>query len=70
MVYPVSQSLIDKYTSQPLHVFKETAEVYSTITKTLFIDQIPASSVQWVYNMIDKKKETELTVFRNELFTL
>ena len=64
------QSLIDKYTSQPLHVFKETAEVYNSITKPLFIDQIPFSSVQWVYNIIEKKKETELTVFSNELFTL
>ena len=26
--------------------------------------------VQWVYNIIDGSREKELTIFRNELFTL
>ena len=70
LVYPVPDDLIAKYTESPKHIFRETAEIYHKYTKPFFIDKIPDSHIQWVYNIIDKSKETELTVFRNELFTL
>ena len=49
---------------------RETPEIYQKFVKPLFIDKLDSSLVQWVYNILDRTREIELTVFRNELFTL
>ncbi len=62
--------MIDKFTSQNLLTFKETPEIYQKYVKPLFIDKVDPSLVQWVYNILDFSREVELTIFRNDLFTL
>jgi hypothetical protein len=49
---------------------RETAEIYNKVTKPKFIDGIDASHVEWMHNVLDGKKESELCIFENEHFKL
>ncbi|TNV76619.1 hypothetical protein FGO68_gene3769 [Halteria grandinella] len=69
-IYPAPQNLIEKYTSQDRHQIEETAEIYEKYTKPLYIEKKSPSENEWMHNIIEYKKEIELTMFRNELFTL
>ena len=62
--------LIDKHSDQEIHIINETAEIYKNITKPLFIDNVDPALCSWVHNILEFKKELDLTVFRNDLFTL
>lgn len=62
--------LLDRECKQERHIITETPEIYQKYTKPLFIDKVNPSDCQWVDNILDKSKEVELTVFRNDLFTL
>jgi m7GpppX diphosphatase len=69
-MYPAPEVYIEKNRKQEWHCFEESYEVYSTITKPLYIDKLSDELNQWIYNILEYKKEIELTMFRNELFTL
>ena len=69
-IYPAPQMLLDRECKQEKHIITETPEIYQKYTKPLFIDKVNPSDCQWVENILNKSKEVELTVFRNELFTL
>lgn len=62
--------MVEKYKKQTFYVVRETAEIYENYVKPLYIETMDMDHVQWVYNVIDGSREKELTVFRNELFTL
>lgn len=48
---------------------RETMQMYESITKPLFIDTIDhATACEWMYNILDHKKEVDLRVFENDLF--
>lgn len=69
MIYPATEMLIAKYTRQQIYTVLETAEIYNRVTKG-FIDSLDASHVEWMHNVLDNKKETELCLFENEHFKL
>lgn len=40
------------------------------MTKPLYIDTVPSDHVEWMHNVLENKKETELCLFENEHFKL
>ena len=62
--------LIQKYSKQQMYSVRETADIYNTITKPKFIDTLDKSHVEWMNNVLEGKKETELCLFENEHFKL
>ncbi|TNV76732.1 hypothetical protein FGO68_gene13907 [Halteria grandinella] len=69
-IYPAPPYLLANNTHQSKHLIKETQDMYEAIAKPLYIDKKPVQEIEWIYNILQCKKEIELTVFRNELFTL
>ena len=49
---------------------RETAEVYKTVVKPHFIDPMDMSHCNWVYQILERKKEEDLRVFENDKFML
>jgi m7GpppX diphosphatase len=52
-----------------MYSVRETSEVYQKVTKP-YLDGLDMSHCDWMYNILDNAKETELTVFENEFFKL
>ncbi|KUF84581.1 Bzip transcription factor [Phytophthora nicotianae] len=50
-----------KHTDQNFYMVVETKETYQTITKP-YIDSIPVENIEWVYNILDHKSETERVI--------
>ena len=69
LIYPATEMLIAKYTKQNFYSVRETADVYSKVTKA-YIDALDPKHVDWMQNVLDGSKETELRVFENEHFML
>ncbi|XP_074646587.1 m7GpppX diphosphatase-like [Tubulanus polymorphus] len=63
LIYPASQKHIDKYTEHEPYLICETATDYDTITLPHLHSQ--TFSIQWVYNILEKKKEWERIVFED-----
>jgi len=69
MIYPATEMLIAKYSRQQTYSVRETADIYKNVTKN-YIDSLDASHVEWMHNVLDNKKETELCLFENDHFKL
>lgn len=69
-IYPCPERLIDKYSAQELAVVRETPEMYYKIIKPEFLDKLNPSLNEWIYQILEGKKEKELRVFENEHFML
>ncbi|XP_059813195.1 m7GpppX diphosphatase isoform X1 [Hypanus sabinus] len=57
VIYPATEKHIKKYLQQQMHLVNETADDYRTITAPYLQSQ--TFSVQWVYNILEKKAEVE-----------
>ncbi|KAF0717327.1 Aste57867_2358 [Aphanomyces stellatus] len=64
MIYPATPAHIAKHTEQVFHMAVETKEVYETITRP-YIESIPADKIQWVYNILEGKSETEKIILED-----
>ncbi|KAF4320119.1 hypothetical protein JM18_002021 [Phytophthora kernoviae] len=64
IIYPATEKHVLKHTDQNFHMVVETKETYWTITKP-FIDSIPTESLEWVYNILDHKSETERIIYED-----
>ncbi|KAJ2217103.1 hypothetical protein EV179_000870 [Coemansia sp. RSA 487] len=64
LIYPATQKHIDKHRFQQRRWIKETPQLYSQITKT-YIESQPASRIQWVYNILAKKTESDRIIFED-----
>jgi m7GpppX diphosphatase len=69
-IYPATDMLVKKYSKQQMYTVRETADVYKRVTKAQYLDSLDMSHCDWMYNVLDNKKEQELTVFENEHFKL
>ena len=58
VVCPASDRDVQKYSEQSFQIIRETPEMYNKVTKP-FIDGISAKAIEWVYNILDGKKESE-----------
>ncbi|CAO1635443.1 unnamed protein product [Sympodiomycopsis kandeliae] len=65
VIRPVTEAHIKKYEKQHKVMIYETPEMYETIVKP-WIDDQPASRINWVYNILDGKKEVENVIYRND----
>uniref|UniRef100_A0A8C0SSL7 m7GpppX diphosphatase n=1 Tax=Canis lupus familiaris TaxID=9615 RepID=A0A8C0SSL7_CANLF len=63
VVYPATEKHLQKYLRQDLRLVQETGSDYKNITLPYLESQ--SLSIQWVYNILDKKAETDRIVFEN-----
>ncbi|XP_037361489.1 m7GpppX diphosphatase [Talpa occidentalis] len=63
VVYPATEKHLQKYLRQDLHLVRETGSDYKSITLPHLESQ--TLSIQWVYNILDKKAEADRIVFEN-----
>ena len=63
LIHPATQKHIDKYLTSPGHLVHETAELYRTVTLPHIMSQ--QFSLQWVYNVLEHKKEAERIIFED-----
>ncbi|GES99499.1 HIT-like domain-containing protein [Rhizophagus clarus] len=58
LIWPATETHIRKYSFQPRFLIRETPHIYETIVKP-YIESIPPNRIQWVYNILSKKSESE-----------
>ncbi|XP_020856358.1 m7GpppX diphosphatase isoform X1 [Phascolarctos cinereus] len=63
VVYPATEKHLKKYLRQDLHLVRETGDDYKNITLPYLDSQ--SLSIQWVYNILEKKAEADRIVFEN-----
>ena len=64
LIRPATQTHIDKYSAQRKVMVYETPEMYAQ--KVLpWIESFPPSRIQWVYNILEHKKEAESILFED-----
>ncbi|XP_036132747.1 m7GpppX diphosphatase [Molossus molossus] len=63
VVYPATEKHLQKYLRQDLRLVRETGGDYKSITLPHLESQ--SLSIQWVYNILDKKAEADRIVFEN-----
>lgn len=63
IIKPATQKHIDKFTAKPPHLLFETAEDYQNITLPYIEEQ--KFGLQWVYNILEHKSESERIVFED-----
>ncbi|XP_016059934.1 PREDICTED: m7GpppX diphosphatase isoform X1 [Miniopterus natalensis] len=63
VVYPATEKHLQKYLRQDLHLVRETGGDYKNVTLPYLESQ--SLSIQWVYNILDKKAEADRIVFEN-----
>nr|CAG4646277.1 EOG090X06NK [Macrothrix elegans] len=63
VIYPATQKHIEKYSPRPSHLVRETASLYNSVT----LPHIETSKfdIQWVYNILEHKKEADRIVFED-----
>ncbi|XP_077967395.1 m7GpppX diphosphatase-like [Styela clava] len=64
VIYPATTKHIEKYTKQEVEVIEETGDDYKQITLP-YLKEENRFSVQWVFNILDKKSESERIVFED-----
>ncbi|KAJ2224668.1 hypothetical protein IWW45_008036 [Coemansia sp. RSA 485] len=64
IIYPATQKHIDKHRRQQRMWVRETPDLYKEVTKP-FVDSQPLSRIQWVYNILSKKVESEHIIFED-----
>ncbi|POY75607.1 hypothetical protein BMF94_1229 [Rhodotorula taiwanensis] len=64
-ICPATDKHIRKYSVQVSRLVRETPAVYEQTVKP-YVDSIPASSMSWVYNILDGTAEAENVLFRDD----
>ncbi|XP_014247893.1 m7GpppX diphosphatase [Cimex lectularius] len=64
VIHPATDQHIAKFLEKPKHLIEETSDYYQTITRP-FLEK-EQLSVQWVYNILEHKKEKERIVFEDD----
>ncbi|XP_010006403.1 PREDICTED: m7GpppX diphosphatase [Chaetura pelagica] len=63
VVYPATEKHLQKYLRQEVHLIRETWEDYKDITLPFIQSQ--SFSIQWVYNILEKKAEADRIIHEN-----
>ncbi|XP_073513513.1 m7GpppX diphosphatase [Phyllobates terribilis] len=63
IIRPATEKHVKKYLRQELHLIAETGEDYRSITLPFI--QAQSFSIQWVYNILEKKAEADRIVHEN-----
>ena len=62
LIRPATEAHIAKYSEQQKVMVVETPQLYQTIVKP-WISAQPPERIQWVYNILDKKKEADTIIY-------
>ena len=67
VIYPATKKHLEKYKSQKLFIVSETEADYNNITQPFLEKQFENNvfSIQWVYNILEHKKEEERIIFED-----
>lgn len=63
VIYPAEEKHILRYEKQPSSFIRETPKLYEEVTKSFI--QTSAFSKEWIYNILDHKKEVDRIVFED-----
>uniref|UniRef100_A0A8D2IR52 m7GpppX diphosphatase n=2 Tax=Varanus komodoensis TaxID=61221 RepID=A0A8D2IR52_VARKO len=63
VVYPATEKHLQKYLRQEVYLIQETGEDYKNITLPFIQSQ--SFSIQWVYNILEKKAEADRIIYEN-----
>ncbi|XP_053126243.1 m7GpppX diphosphatase isoform X1 [Hemicordylus capensis] len=63
VVYPATEKHLQKYLRQEVYLIRETGEDYKNITLPFIQSQ--SFSIQWVYNILEKKAEADRIIYEN-----
>ncbi|KAI6203662.1 M7GpppX diphosphatase [Aphelenchoides besseyi] len=63
-IYPATDKHIEKYRFKPMHLLFETPDDYKNITLPYIQDG--QFSIDWVYNILDGKKEQDTVILKDE----
>ncbi|KAJ1655672.1 hypothetical protein IWQ61_004621 [Dispira simplex] len=63
LIWPATKLHITKYSFQPREMFRETPALYQSRVLP-YIQSIPSSRLQWVYNILDGISEQEKILYR------
>ncbi|KAK9368370.1 HIT-like domain-containing protein [Lipomyces kononenkoae] len=64
LIWPATQTHIDKYSKQRRRVIRETPELYRKILVP-YIDKMRGDRIQWVYNILSHKVEADRIIYEN-----
>ncbi|GFR52245.1 hypothetical protein Agub_g14779, partial [Astrephomene gubernaculifera] len=64
LVFPATEKHVQKHRQQRRRMVTETPEMYEQIVLP-YIQSLPPSRLQWVYNILEKKKEAERLIFED-----
>lgn len=65
VIRPATEAHLAKYAEQFKVMITETPELYRNVIKP-WIETQPISRIQWVYNILEKKKEAETILYEQE----
>ncbi|XP_015277995.1 PREDICTED: m7GpppX diphosphatase isoform X2 [Gekko japonicus] len=63
VVYPATEKHLQKYLRREVYLIQETGADYETITLPFIESQ--SFSIQWVYNILEKKAEADRIIYEN-----
>ncbi|KAF3291390.1 hypothetical protein TWF970_000604 [Orbilia oligospora] len=66
LIYPCTDVHIKKYSAQQLHMVVETPEIYEKYVKKYITQKTEGGRLNWVYNILDHKAESEKIVYEDE----
>lgn len=64
MIYPATDTHIQKYTQQTRRMITETAETYESIVLPYILSMV-GDRIQWVHNILDHKAESDRILFED-----
>ncbi|EPQ29803.1 uncharacterized protein PFL1_02476 [Pseudozyma flocculosa PF-1] len=64
LICPATQTHIDKYSAQRKLMVYETPQMYTDLVLP-YIESIPPSRIQWVYNILEHKKEADTILYED-----
>lgn len=63
VIFPATQKHVDKYVYKAQHMITETPKLYKEVTEPYIASQ--QLSLQWVYNILEHKKESERILYED-----
>ena len=66
VIFPATAKHIAKYQAPDYRLLVETPEMYQAITKPYIEREELGDRIQWVYNVLDKKKESERILLEDD----
>lgn len=67
LIYPCTETHVKKYSRQKVRFVTETPEIYREAVRPYMQSKREAGRLNWVYNIIEGRKEVEDVIYRTEL---